>query len=282
MKRKIITINEEKCNGCGNCVIGCPEGALRIIDGKARLVNELYCDGLGACMGECPQGAISIEERDAEPYDESKVMHNIVQQGPDGIAAHLSHLHSHNEVTLLQEAIAFLRKNKIPVPEYGVRTASAGYDAHQHVCPGSRAVELAVNDRVISTNAGGSLASSLRHWPVQLRLINPSASYLRNADLLIAADCVPCAFADFHRRFLSGKILLMFCPKLDPTIGEYVERLTEIFALMNIASITMTHMEVPCCFGVERIVREALRRSGKNIPVSDYTLSIRGEIIHEG
>ena len=270
MKRDVIRINEEKCTGCGSCVTGCPEGALQVIDEKARVVNELFCDGLGACIGECPEGAIEIETREAEAYDERKVMENIVEAGPKVIKAHLQHLREHGQVDLLNEAVDFLKEHNLLTPEY--QEALAG------VCPGSMMRDL----RESKSQAHGPvmmLASELGNWPVQLQLLTPDAPYLKNADLLIAADCAPFAYANFHQRFLKDKILIIFCPKLDQTLGEYVEKLSEIFLKQDIRSISIVHMEVPCCSGIETVVRKALEKAQKIITIKDYTISINGDIV---
>lgn len=274
MKREIITIDEEKCTGCGLCIPGCPEGALQVIDGKARLVGDLFCDGLGACIGDCPEGAISVEKREAVPYDEKKVMENIAKQGAATISAHLNHLKDHGETGYLKLAMEYLEDNNINLPD--------GPDQKEKKmacgCPGSMAREI--KKKVSETgHAAGPIESELTQWPVQLQLINPHAPYFKNADLIVAADCVPFTYADFHRRFLKNKKLIIFCPKLDTTIDSYINKLTELFKVQDIKSITIVHMEVPCCFGVEKIVSQALKNSGKNIVIKDYTISVQGDII---
>lgn len=271
MKRKIIKIDEEKCTGCGLCVPDCPEGALQIIDDKARLISDLFCDGLGACIGTCPEGAISVEEREAEPYDERRVMENIIKQGANVIRAHLDHLSEHNEAKLLKEAKDFLKEKGIAIPEQQKEQPA-------HACPGAALRDMR-EKKVETAQEIGKLPSSLQNWPVQLQLLNPNAPYLENADLLVAADCVPFAFADFHRRFLQGKILITFCPKLDQTIENYIEKLIAIFKEKNIKSISVVHMEVPCCSGTLTIIQEALKKANKVSPVKEYTISISGEII---
>ena len=214
MKRQIITIDENRCTGCGLCIPNCAEGALRIIDGKARLVSDLFCDGLGACIGHCPEGAITMEIREAEPYDESKVMENIARRGPNVIKAH----------------------------------PARALDG----CP-----------------------SRLRQWPVQIMLVPPDAPFLDGADLLVAADCVPFAYASFHENLLAGKALLVGCPKLDDA-EHYLEKLTEMFKRADVRSVTVAHMEVPCCSGLVRLVERAIRDSGKDIPFEARTIGIRG------
>lgn len=209
--RKIVRIDEKKCNGCGLCIPSCPEGALQIIDGKARLVSDIYCDGLGACLGECPQGAITIEERAAEEFDEETAK---------------THL-----------------KEKREKP-------------------------------TISRSAPAS--SALAHWPIQLHLVNPKAPYLQDTNLIVAADCVPFAYRNFHQDFLKGKSIVIGCPKLDD-VKFYEEKLAEIFRQSSIKGITVVNMEVLCCNGLHYIVQKAVERSGKNIPVEQVVIGIKGE-----
>jgi NAD-dependent dihydropyrimidine dehydrogenase PreA subunit len=300
MKRKIITIDETKCTGCGQCIPDCPEGALQLIDGKARLVSDLFCDGLGACTGTCPEGAISVIEREAAPYDEKAVMATIVQQGPPVIRAHLEHLAGHGQVALYDQAIEYLIEKGIPIPDHAAperksavppqaqppagRSGEAGvcrpgpHASHPFAaCPGSaaRSIRRAGGPR---QPVGGTTDSELRQWPVQLSLLNPSAPYFDNADLLIAADCVPFAYAGFHAEFLRGRIVIIFCPKLDTDIEGYIEKLSMIFRLHTIKSVTVARMEVPCCSGVRSVVDKALENAGKTIPVEEKTITIEGGI----
>lgn len=273
MKRDIIRINEEKCTGCGDCITGCPEGALQVIDGKARLISDLFCDGLGACIGTCPQGAIEIESREAKPYNEYNVMKNIVKAGPNVIKAHLQHLHDHGQDDLVNEAINFLKEKNMEIPDYEEEKPIACG------CPGSMTQDLSENRIESNKEPEIKVNPELRNWPVQLQLLNPNAPYLKNADLLITADCVPFAFPNFHQRFLKDKVLIILCPKLDKTIDQYVDKLAEIFEKQSIKSITIVHMEVPCCSGIEVIVKRALEKAQKNIIIKDYTISINGDII---
>jgi ferredoxin len=276
-KRKIIKIDEEKCNGCGLCIPNCPEGALQVIDGKARLISDLFCDGLGACIGYCPQGAISIEERETQAYNERKVMENIIKQGKNVIKAHLEHLKKHTQSQYLKEAIDFLKEKNIKVS----LKEKASLSEHKHSgapsgCPGSKMMDFrqeGVPDNKTSSSAKN--VSQLRQWPVQIMLISTSASYLQDADLLIAADCVPFAYADFHSSLLKGKVLLVGCPKLDD-VGFYQEKITQILKNNNVKSITCVHMEVPCCFGLVHITKEALKSSNKEIPFKEVTIGIKG------
>lgn len=284
MKRRIITIDDEKCTGCGACIPDCPEGALQMIDGKARLVSDLFCDGLGACMGSCPEGAISVEEREAEPYDESRVMENIVRQGPNVIGAHLKHLEDHSQDDYFREALAYLIENDIEVPEGFLdakcRCGEIGpaEPARVSACPGSRVAGSgpAARSGDREKQAVESGPSRLTHWPVQIMLVPVQAPFLEGADLLLAADCVPFAMPDFHEELLEGRVLLVGCPKLDDA-ERYVEKIAAIFEKNRINSVMIAHMEVPCCAGLTRIVERAMERSGRNIPVAGRKIGITGE-----
>jgi len=242
-KRQIIHIDEEKCDGCAQCVPSCEEGAIQIIDGKAKLVADVYCDGLGACLGHCPQGALTIVEREAVEFDE------------EAVAQHLAAM-----------------KPNLP-------TAPAGG------CPGAAAMQLrdasASQPRTVSSGNGTADApapSGLANWPVQLHLVPPHAPYLQQADVLLVADCVPFACADFHSRFLDGRPVVIGCPKLDD--GQaYVQKLAQIILASGIRSITVLHMEVPCCTGLLRIAEAAVQMAGTETPVRDATISIRGKVL---
>jgi len=290
-KRNIIKIDEDKCNGCGLCIPNCPEGALQIIDGKVRLVSDLFCDGLGACIGHCPQGAINVEEREAEKYDEKKVMENIVKHGKKTIIAHLKHLKDHNEFAYLKVAMDYLVTKGIKIrPGDLTDTVASGPCG----CPGSKVSQRAPEDSQKSARparlhenqhqAGGPApetekrltASRLETWPVQLKLVPAFAPFLNDADILIAADCVPFAYAGFHEDLLKGKILLVGCPKLDD-MQYNKEKIAQIIANNDIKSITHAHMEVPCCFGFLSTIKDAIAVSGKKIPFSDVTISIKGD-----
>lgn len=266
MKRKIIEIDENKCNGCGKCIPNCPEGALQIIDGKTRLISDLFCDGLGACIGECPQGAIHTVEREALPYDEREVMKTIVKQGANTIAAHLKHLKSHGELKLFEIAVNFLKEQNIPIPQL----PHGG-------CPGSLMKKFAEKNN--SAEAFASGASALRQWPVQLKLMNSEAAYFDNAHLLISADCVAHAYGAFHRELLNGRILIVFCPKLDSDVNGYVDKLADIFTKHDIKSVTIARMEVPCCGGTTAIVEAAMEKADKKIPLKVEIISLDGKKI---
>lgn len=276
-KRKIIKIDEEKCNGCGLCIPNCPEGALQIIDGKVRLISDLFCDGLGACIGHCPEGAITVEEREAEKYDEKKVMENIVKQGKNVITAHLKHLKEHNETEFFKQAIEVLKEKNIELPH---AAGESGEGLLPCGCPGSMVKDFSAEKKSGKRKPKSSVSaeSQLRQWPVQIMLVPAHAPYLNNADILIAADCVPFAYADFHSDLLKDKILLVGCPKLDD-LGFYGERLTQVFKNNNVKSVTYAHMEVPCCFGLIGVIQSAIADSGKDVPFKEVTISIKGEKI---
>ncbi|HOX54688.1 MAG TPA: 4Fe-4S binding protein [Candidatus Omnitrophota bacterium] len=274
-KRTIIKIDEKKCTGCGLCIPNCPEGALQIIDGKARLISDLFCDGLGACIGHCPEGAITKEEREAEPYNEKKVMDNIIKQGKNTIIAHLKHLKEHNETEYFQQAVEVLKKKNIEIPHEAI---SGGHGPLPCGCPGTMVQDFNAPDKKDKPKPAktGLIQSQLRQWPVQINLVPPFAPYLNNADLLIAADCVPFAYADFHNELLKGKTLLVGCPKLDD-IAAYEDKFDQIFKNNNIKSVTYARMEVPCCFGMVPAIKKAIAASGKAIPLEELVISIKGE-----
>jgi Pyruvate/2-oxoacid:ferredoxin oxidoreductase delta subunit len=295
MKRKIIHIDAELCNGCGNCIPNCPEGALQMIDGKARLVSDLFCDGLGACIGECPLGAIAIEEREAAPYNERQVMENIVKAGDNTIRAHLQHLASHGETGYLEEARAYLREQGIAVAEQ----APAEQAELPRGCPGSQARELRphghaheheparerahghAHEHAHAHEGAAPLASELAHWPVQLHLIPPNGPAFRQADVLLSADCVAYAFGDFHRRFLAGRSLAIACPKLDGQQDVYLDKLTALIDFAGIRSLTVLTMEVPCCRGLLQLALQAAGAAKRKIPVKWLEISVQGEILRE-
>ncbi|MFC1537438.1 ATP-binding protein [Gemmatimonadota bacterium] len=248
--RKVVKIDEDKCDGCGVCVPSCAEGAIQIIDGKARLVSEVYCDGLGACLGECPQDAITIEERQADEFDQ------------DAVERHLEDLEK-------QKHVKFNTDRSIQRPK-----AMGG-------CPGSLSrmfePEEGLNKRQAEDSAG-DINSRLRNWPVQLNLAPTKAPYFDGASLLISADCVPFAFADFHRKFLGGKTLLVGCPKLDDA-EHYKEKLSRIFQQNDLREVEVLIMEVPCCSGLVHIVRMAAEEAETNVPLTFTTISLRGEVL---
>lgn len=242
--RQIITIDEEKCNGCGLCVGACHEGALQIVDGKAKLVSETYCDGLGACLGDCPQGAITIETREAEDFNEAAAMAHVA--ATQGAAPTQAHAHSH-----------------------------AGHGGF--VCPSAKVIDRTHEAPRAQAAAVESAPSELRQWPVKLYLVNPQAPYFQNADLLVAADCVPFAYGGTHADFMAGKTIVTGCPKFDDT-EAYLSKLTDILGANDINSITVLQMEVPCCSGMSRIAQMAVAASGKDVPVEVVTITLDGQV----
>ena len=274
MLRKIIRIDEDKCDGCGDCVPECHEGALQIIDGKARLISDLFCDGLGACLGRCPTNALTIEEREAEPYDEKKVMNYIAAGGANVIKAHLKHLRDHEEFEYLREALEYLQDNKIENP---LSNNEVQEKKSHSSCPGSQ--EMKIENIDDNTDEDGTRASYLRQWPIQLHLVSPQAAYYRNSDLLLAADCCGFAYPDFHKDFLKGKSLAIACPKLDTNKQIYLEKLIMMINKSNLRSITVLIMQVPCCNGLAQLAQQALEHAENNIPISVTVISPSGTIL---
>ena len=294
MKRQIITIDETRCTGCGDCIPGCPEGALQVIDGKARLISDLFCDGLGACIGHCPTGAMKIVTREAEPYDEKRVMHeSIAKGGPNVIAAHLRHLMDHGQSDFFQQALEYLEEEGIanPLEREAVQqpAASHAHAGHHHAahaggCPGSRTIDFNANGKteaVVAAKPGAQVQSALRQWPIQLHLVSPQAPYFQGSDLLLAADCAAFAVGDFHGKFMSGKSLAIACPKLDSGMDIYVDKLAAMIDLSHINTITVAIMEVPCCGGLMSIVAEAQRKASRKVPVKKVVISLQGETLSE-
>ncbi|MFC1643809.1 ATP-binding protein [Candidatus Omnitrophota bacterium] len=280
-KRSIIKIDEKKCDGCGLCIPNCPEGALRIIDGKARLISDLFCDGLGACIGHCPKGAITIEEREAESYDEKKVMKNIASQGANVTKAHLEHLKDHGEMELLKQAVEYLKEKGIEVPLEAKDKGARGME-HKHFsgCPGAKVVDFSDSKR-LQGSVEGTRASELRQWPVQLHLVPPGAPYFQGKDVVLAADCVAYAVADFHKDYLKGKSLAIACPKLDSEQDVYIEKITAMIDDAKINTLTVMTMEVPCCSGLLMMTQEAARKATRTVPIKHMVVGIRGAILSE-
>ncbi|RQD82328.1 MAG: 4Fe-4S dicluster domain-containing protein [Methanocalculus sp. MSAO_Arc2] len=277
MRRNIIRIDEDLCTGCGQCIPDCPEGALQLIEGKARLVSDLFCDGLGACIGTCPEGAISVIEREAEPYDEWAVMRMIVSQGEAVISAHLAHLAMHDQMDLYQQAIVYLQEHDIPIPYHEEGPQQSLCDPAD--CPGAATRSISPDEYAgEETSIPSDTGSELRQWPVQLRLINPAAPCFDNADLLVSADCVPFAYRNFHADFLKNRILVIFCPKLDADIEGYTQTMAEIVTYHTLRSILVVHMEVPCCSGLRYVVERALEEAGVDMPIEEMTITIEGGV----
>ncbi len=272
MIREIIKIDEELCDGCGICVPSCAEGALQIIEGKARLISDLFCDGLGACIAECPQGAITIERREAEPYNEYVVMQTIVKGGVNVVKAHLSHLKNHKEFELLAQAIDFLNDHKIEIPSIEENKI---VDQSVHACPGSAQKTFSVSNESFE----GNRSSQLTHWPIQMHLINPNAIHFKNSDLLLAADCCAFSYGDFHKDFLINKCLAIACPKLDSNKNIYLDKLITMINDSNLKSITVLIMQVPCCGGLLQLAQQAVENSNKKIPLKVIVMGIEGDIL---
>jgi NAD-dependent dihydropyrimidine dehydrogenase PreA subunit len=241
MIREIVKIDEDKCNGCGLCVPACAEGAIQIIDGKARLLAENLCDGLGACLGHCPEDAIIIEQRPADEFDEAAVETHLQQQGSAPAQIH-----------------AYAPHNGGGCPSARVMSSNSAAAAPQ-------------------TDVAGSRQSQLRQWPVQLHLVPPTAPFLQNADVLLAADCAPFAYADFHKDFLKDKALLIACPKLD-NAEPYVAKLTAMIQQSRVKSITVMHMEVPCCTGLIHLARQAVEMSGQEVRLETIRIGLQGDV----
>lgn len=278
MKRTVIKINEELCNGCGICVSGCHEGALQLIDGKARMISDLYCDGLGACIGDCPVGAIDFEEREAEPYDEIAVMERLIEKGEKTIRAHLLHLRDHNETELLTQGLDYLKEHNIEI-DMENSEHETGCGKTFSACPGSREMSFASVKPTVPT--GNIIPSQLRQWPVQLHLLNPQAGYFRGADVVLAADCTAYAYGGFHDRFLKNRTLAIACPKLDSNKDVYISKIVDMIEGAQINTLTVVIMEVPCCGGLLQLVKMALEQASNKVPIKKIIIGIQGEIIEE-
>ncbi|BCS87065.1 ATP-binding protein [Pseudodesulfovibrio sediminis] len=251
-KRKMITINEELCNGCGQCVPSCEEGALAIVDGKAKLVKEIYCDGLGACLGDCPTGALKVAVREAPDFN------------PDAVAEHL-------------KAQGREVPDHMPSPE-SLRLDGPGGSKLAGGCPGAAIktmIPCGQTNIPIATPAGGS---ALSHWPVQLRLVPPTAPFLKDADLLLTADCVPVAMPSYHGEYVPNRVVLMGCPKFDDQ-QSYIEKIADIIVANELKSITVMEMEVPCCSSMSVILNEAVKRAGKSVDAVRVTVGRNGSVL---
>ncbi len=263
MRRKIVQIDETKCDGCGECIPSCAEGAIALVGGKARLSSDVLCDGLGACLGECPRGAITVVERDAEAFDEAAVKAHLDRLGKGPVAPR----------PLAPPPAA-------PRPRLAIAQDAPG---SQGGCPGSRPRTLPRRGLAVVPSATGpalpgpGAESRLGQWPVQLHLVPVSASFFQDADLLVAADCVPFAYARFHEELLAGKALVVGCPKLDD-VRAYAEKLGRILASNDVRSVTVVRMEVPCCGGISAAARHGLAASGKDLPLHDVVVGVDGTI----
>ncbi len=293
MIREIVKIDEDLCDGCGLCIPNCHEGALQIIDGKARLISELMCDGLGACLGHCPQGAIEIEKREAEEYDEVTVIKQMIPKGENLVIAHLKHLKDHGETGFLQEAVRYLKahEDELEVDVNHIIREVHNSQAHAQVesgcasggCPGSAPVSFERPSFMMAPEANTTVSgqSELQQWPVQMHLINPAAGYFQGADLLVAADCAAFAHGSFHQTFIKGKKLVIACPKLDQGKEIYVEKLVRLIEESKVNTITVVVMEVPCCGGLSQLVEIAIERASRKVPVKEIVVGIRGDVLAE-
>jgi len=315
MKREIIQIDEDKCTGCGECIPNCHEGALQMIDGKARLISDLMCDGLGACIGHCPEGAIEIIEREAQPYDEIMVIKEMVTKGKNTVIAHLAHLKDHMEFGFLKQGVSWMQENKDSIDFNIEEVMSAVHNgtasqkeessacgcgshdeqpqqAHHHAhndihdimsgggCPGSQA--KTINKPETTNNVAVEDApSELRQWPVQMHLINPAASYFQNSDLLLAADCVAFSMGNFHSKVLKGRSLGIACPKLDANKEVYIDKLVALIDESKINTITVMKMTVPCCGGILQMAQIASQQATRKVPIKSITVDINGDIVSE-
>ena len=242
--RNIVKIDEDKCNGCGRCVNACAEGAIQMIDGVAKLVSEIYCDGLGACLDCCPVDAIVIEQREAAEFDEEATKQYLEE----------------------------LARNKAAYEKQAPKVKTEGF-----ACPGSRMMNLDAEQKD-DADKSGDVSSQLGQWPVQLTLVSPMAPYFAGADLMLVADCVPFAMGDFHTKFLKGRAIAVACPKLDDT-GAYVQKIADILTTGKPKSLTVVHMEVPCCNGLRVLAEKAIAQSGSDLTIKDITISLRGELM---
>lgn len=290
MLREVVHIDEDLCDGCGECVPACHEGALQIIDGKARLISDLLCDGLGACLGHCPQGAITIEEREAEPYDEVRVIQLIIPQGINTVIAHLKHLRDHNEIQFMKQAMQYMQANRESLPfnlddiirEMHKPKMGTMHHAHGGGCPGSaeRTIQKPQAPAFTPVQTGGR-SSELRQWPVQMHLINPASSMFTGSDMVLAADCAAFAMGDFHNRVLKGKTLAIACPKLDQGQENYLSKVMRLIDEAKINTLTVVIMEVPCCSGLLQMARAAVAQSSRKIPLKMMKISLEGQVLAE-
>jgi len=289
MIREIVKIDEDLCNGCGQCVPNCHEGALQIIDGKARLISELMCDGLGACIGHCPEGAITIEEREADAYDEVATISQMIKAGKATVFAHLKHLQDHNETAYLQQALGFIKANRKAMPFEISEVHELLHAPKQEASAGSCSTGSCPGAAPMSFDAAGlkmaapttEVPSALTQWPVQMHLINPSASYFQGADLLVAADCAGFSYGNFHNDFIKGRKMVIACPKLDQGTDSYIQKLVTLINVSKVNTITVVIMEVPCCGGLSRMVEMATQMATRKVPVKEVVIGIKGDILSE-
>jgi NAD-dependent dihydropyrimidine dehydrogenase PreA subunit len=290
MKRDIIKIDEELCNGCGLCVPNCHEGALQVIDGKVRLISDLMCDGLGACIGHCPEDAITIEHREAVPYDETAVMEEMISKGKNVIIAHLKHLKDHNEIGFFNEGVSYLIKNEDNLNfnlneilnKIQNKEIMKNHEEEMACgCPGSMERTFDIPAHGSNNFAAAELKSELRQWPVQMHLLNPNAPFFRNSDVVITADCVGFALGNYHQKYLRGKSIGIACPKLDSNTESYIEKFRLMIDEAKVNTITVMIMEVPCCGGLIQMVKSAVDQAERKIPVKLIVVGVQGDILNE-
>lgn len=295
MIREIVKIDETLCDGCGLCVPNCHEGALQIIDNKARLISDLMCDGLGACIGHCPQGAITIEKREAEPYDEIAVIKDMVKKGKNTVVAHLKHLKDHNETGFLKQAVQYLNQNKSSI-DFSVEEVTRevhnsgkkiqimdmeGHHHHGGGCPGSKAMAFNIDPNAINTETNTNQSSALSHWPVQMHLINPASGHFAGSDFLLAADCVAFSMGNFHSKMLKNKTVGIACPKLDQGADIYINKITSLIDDAKINTLTVAIMEVPCCGGLLQMAQLAAQNAARKVPIKCIVIGTQGEVLRE-
>ncbi len=265
--RKIIKIDEDLCTGCGQCVIGCAEGALEIIDGKAKVVNEVFCDGLGACIRDCPEGALEIIEREALEFDEEEV------------DRHLESLSEKEEEKLNQA------KQIVAEHSHQCGCASTQEDSEitleNHVCSCASGETMVFNDLEEQTVITGKAPSALRQWPIQMHLINPAAPYFQGADVILTADCVAYALGEYHNKYLKGCSIAIACPKLDQGREIYIEKIRSWFDEAKINTLTIMRMQIPCCGGLLGLAQEAAKRANRKVPIKYIIVSVEGDIFKE-
>ncbi|MFX1358549.1 MAG: ATP-binding protein [Promethearchaeota archaeon] len=249
VKRKIIKIDEDLCTGCGNCVVDCAEGALKVIDGKARVINEIFCDGLGACISGCPVGALEIIEREALEFDE------------EAVEEHLESIKNYEKAEIDQVKEIIME--------------------HTHQCGCPSAQTMVFSEPEVQTETTGKIPSALRQWPVQMHLINPRAPYYQGADVLLSADCVGFSYGDFHRDFLKEKSIAIACPKLDQGKEVYIEKVKALIDDAKINTLTVATMEVPCCSGLLSLAQEGAKQANRKVPIKYIVVSVQGKILKE-
>ena len=290
MLRQIIEIDEELCNGCGDCVTACAEGAIQLIDGKARLINEIFCDGLGACVGDCPVNAITVSEKDVPAYDEKLTILNLIPKGRNTVIAHLKHLKDHRMKTYVHQALDVLHEKGIDITPADIHGQGGCPSCQTKVMDKKESLDKMnadilkagahdIESQPESRQAVIKPAVKLRQWPIQMHLVSPYAPYFENADVLLAADCVPLAYSNFHTEILGEMAFALACPKLDSNKDAYLNKLIAMITESNIKSLTVAIMEVPCCSGLVQLAKQAIQISGVDLPLHIRMVKISGELV---